>query len=167
MKIYLYDKNTNIFLSESTAQKNPKRPGEFLFPKNSTIICPPAVRQNQAAVFNGVSWDIVDDYRGELQINKITKEVSEITETGRLSENFILYSEYLKSDEYKAELKEQELEAKRAEICDKMNIIDKKRIRAACEPSVRDNLTGETWLEYYNKKMAELRQQLLEVRNVD
>lgn len=167
MKIYIYDKNTNLFLYEADAQKNPKRQGEFLFPKNSTVVTPPSVKKNQVAVFNGVSWDIAEDYRGELQISRITKEVSEVSAIGKLSGDYVLYSEYLKSDEYKEELKRQELEEKIAEISDEMNSVDKKRIRAICEPSVKDSATGETWLDYYNNKMAELRQKLSEVGYVD
>ena len=38
--------------------------------------------------------------------------------------------------------------------------LDKKRIRAICEPSIKDETTGETWLEYYNTQISDLRKQL-------
>ncbi len=42
----------------------------------------------------------------------------------------------------------------------KIRDIDLKRIRAICEPSVKDSTTGETWLEHYNAQILELREQL-------
>lgn len=38
--------------------------------------------------------------------------------------------------------------------------LDSKRIRAICEPSIKDELTGETWLDYYNNQVAVLREEL-------
>ena len=41
--------------------------------------------------------------------------------------------------------------------------LDKKRIRAICEPQIKDNQTGETWLEYYNLQIINLRQELADI----
>ena len=38
--------------------------------------------------------------------------------------------------------------------------LDKKRIRAICEPSIKDTTTGETWLEYYNSQIETIREQI-------
>lgn len=58
-------------------------------------------------------------------------------------------------------LKQEESEARRIEhIKLELNDIDSKRIRAVCENTVKDSETGETWLEYYNAKAAELRESL-------
>lgn len=38
--------------------------------------------------------------------------------------------------------------------------LDKKRIRAICENEVKDNSSGQTWLEFYNNKIQELRSRL-------
>jgi len=38
--------------------------------------------------------------------------------------------------------------------------LDSKRIRAICENEVKDAETGETWLDFYNNKVKELRTQL-------
>lgn len=38
--------------------------------------------------------------------------------------------------------------------------LDKKRIRAICEPSIKDATTGETWLEYYNSQIETIRKQI-------
>ena len=40
-----------------------------------------------------------------------------------------------------------------------LDYLDKKRIRAICEPeTVRDD--GKTWLEYYNEQISILREEL-------
>lgn len=163
MKIYIYDRETKEFLWEAVPQKHPKKEGEYLFPPNSTIIAPPEISSNKIVLFNGKFWDIEDDYRGELQINIVTKEISEISKWGKLDNNFILYSEYLKSDDYKSDLRKQELNNKKAEILAQIKQIDEKRIRAICEPSIKDEKSGLSWLDYYNSQMQELRSKLKEV----
>lgn len=47
-----------------------------------------------------------------------------------------------------------------ANIQSKIDALDIKRIRAIAEPSVKDETTGQTWLEYYTQQIAELRAQL-------
>ena len=42
--------------------------------------------------------------------------------------------------------------------------MDKKRIRAICEPSVKDESTGETWLDYYNNQVVAIRVQIQELK---
>lgn len=42
--------------------------------------------------------------------------------------------------------------------------LDLKRIRAVCEPSIKNENTGETWLEYYNSQIFEKREQLQELQ---
>lgn len=44
------------------------------------------------------------------------------------------------------------------EIQDELDAIDKKRIRALAEPSLKDENT--TWLEYYNTQVTQLRTEL-------
>ena len=41
-----------------------------------------------------------------------------------------------------------------------LNELDKKRIRAICEDEIKDTSTGQTWLEFYNKKVVELRNKI-------
>ena len=164
MKIYIYDKNTKEFLTEVVPQKHPKKQKEYLYPPNSTFVAPPDTRKNQIAVFNGQGWNIEDDYRGELQINLLNKEVSQINKIGKLDKDCILYSEYLQSDDYKSDLKKEELNNRKSEILSQIKRLDEKRIRAICEPSVKDSSCGLTWLEYYNSQIQELRSRLKEVQ---
>lgn len=41
--------------------------------------------------------------------------------------------------------------------------LDKKRIRAGFEPSVKDESTGQTWLEYYTRQIREIRTKISEL----
>lgn len=51
-----------------------------------------------------------------------------------------------------------------AKIQEELFLLDQKRIRAVCEPELKDAQEGETWLEYYNFKIFELRKQLSELQ---
>lgn len=50
---------------------------------------------------------------------------------------------------------------RRAEIYQELDALDKKRIRAIAEPSLKDE--NSTWLEFYNLQIAELRDELLKI----
>ncbi len=45
------------------------------------------------------------------------------------------------------------------EILIELAELDKKRIRALCEDEVKDEATGETWIDYYNKQINILREE--------
>ena len=42
----------------------------------------------------------------------------------------------------------------------KLNELDVKRIRAVCENEVKNSETGQTWLDYYNEQVCQLREKL-------
>lgn len=46
------------------------------------------------------------------------------------------------------------------EIYEELEQLDKKRIRAICEDEIRNERTGETWLDFYNVRINELRLEL-------
>ncbi len=46
------------------------------------------------------------------------------------------------------------------EIETELEELDKKRIRAVCEDELKDSKTGETWLDYYNAQIYDLRVEL-------
>ncbi len=41
-----------------------------------------------------------------------------------------------------------------------LNELDVKRIRAVCENEVKNSETGQTWLDYYNEQVFQLREKL-------
>lgn len=53
---------------------------------------------------------------------------------------------------------ERERQSKRIKIEEELKFLDEKRIRAVCEPSMKDENT--TWLEYYNQEVYKLREKL-------
>lgn len=46
------------------------------------------------------------------------------------------------------------------EINEKLSVLDLKRIRAVCEDEIRNEKTGETWLDFYNSQIYDLRTKL-------
>lgn len=53
-----------------------------------------------------------------------------------------------------------ETATRKDELMTELNELDNKRIRAMCENSVKDEETGETWLDYYNNRIIEVRNEL-------
>jgi len=64
MKIYHYHPEYKIYLGSSDADPSPLEPGVFLIPAYATELEPPEYSEGKVSVFDGTSWDIVDDYRG-------------------------------------------------------------------------------------------------------
>lgn len=59
------------------------------------------------------------------------------------------------------EIKEEEKQQKKQELQIQIEELDKKRIRAVCEPSMKTST--QSWLEFYNEQVAELRQVMAEL----
>lgn len=64
------------------------------------------------------------------------------------------------SDESKAKVLAQENAMRKTQLEVQLEELDKKSIRAMREPSVKDESTGQTWLEFYNAQILDLRAQL-------
>jgi hypothetical protein len=64
MKIYNYHPEYKHFIGVSIADESPLEPGVWLIPAQATDIEPPTCDSNQIQIFNGTSWDIVEDQRG-------------------------------------------------------------------------------------------------------
>lgn len=64
MKIYNYHPDYKYFYCESEADPSPLEPGVFLIPAHATDIEPPTCESNQIQIFNGTSWNIIEDKRG-------------------------------------------------------------------------------------------------------
>ena len=64
MKAYSFDPSTGEYIGECVAQESPKEKGVYLLPANSTDVAPSAAGDNESAVWDGVLWTIVDDFRG-------------------------------------------------------------------------------------------------------
>lgn len=64
------------------------------------------------------------------------------------------------TDEYKAKIDATEKAEKIRDLQLQISELDRKRIRAMCEPSIKDETTGQTWLEYYTLQIKELREKI-------
>lgn len=55
------------------------------------------------------------------------------------------------------------INVRKANLQAQIDELDKKSIRALREPSVKDESTGQTWLEFYNAQIQDLREQLASI----
>ena len=143
---------------------------------------PPITKDNEVAIWSGNDWVIESDFRGQTQINIETREVSKIDYIGDVKSGFQKVTEEIANDilqfpdkykqidnqlvdisgteEYRQYLHEKEIAVRKSQIESELLELDSKRIRAICEPSIKDESTGETWLDYYNNQVAVLREEL-------
>lgn len=178
---YSYNTEENAFSGKFPAIKNPRRQTEFLLPAMATFKEPPNTKENEIAIWNGEDWQIESDFRGELQVNIETKEVSTIEYIGSIKQGFQKITDKTAEDikidpdkfkkiknvlvniseteEYRALIQAREIANRKTKIERELFELDSKRIRAICEPSLKDKDTGETWLDYYNKQVSLLRKE--------
>jgi hypothetical protein len=64
MKIYHYHPDYKTYLGSSDADESPLEPGLFLIPAHATDTEPPTCTECKIPVFDGTSWDTIDDCRG-------------------------------------------------------------------------------------------------------
>ena len=103
MYIYNYDRDTKEYTGSSLAIEDPvesKKQGGFvpLIPSCSTTLEPPIAQENEVAVFDNNNWVIKPDYRGQKQVEKATKEISEIKDIGIPSDEYQLVSDAMAED---------------------------------------------------------------------
>ena len=179
---YSYNSENKAFVGKYPAIKNPRRQSEYLLPAMATFKAPPETKKNEVAIWSNTDWIVEADFRGELQVNIETKEISTIDYVGFIKAGFQKVTEVVANEiqlhpekfkkietslvdisdteEYKNFLKEQEAAIRKSKIEEQLLELDSKRIRAICEPSIKDEITGETWLDYYNNQVTKLRKEL-------
>ena len=64
------------------------------------------------------------------------------------------------TEEYKAKVLAEKNAVRKTELQSQIDELDRKRIRALAEPSIKDETSGQTWLECYNSQIAGLREQI-------
>ena len=52
MKIYLFNRETGVYLGEDFADEAPMKLGGYILPPDATTIAPPAIERGQIVVFN-------------------------------------------------------------------------------------------------------------------
>ena len=96
--VYAYDANTREFLGTTQAQESPLETGVVLMPANSTAIQPPALRENQAALWNGAIWDVVADLRGTVYYDADGKQYTQ-NQLGELPDGALLEKPVIEVEE--------------------------------------------------------------------
>ena len=66
----------------------------------------------------------------------------------------------IKNPNYQKEKTTKELKNKIEKLKLQLEELDKKRIRAVCENTIKEEETNQTWLDFYNKEAAEIRQKI-------
>lgn len=64
------------------------------------------------------------------------------------------------TQEYKDKIAQEQNAAKKIDLLSQIEELDKKRIRAIAEPSIKDEATGQTYLEFYTAQIQDLRAQI-------
>lgn len=98
MNLYNFDPNTKEYLMTTIASADPmetKIKGEFipLVPAYATLVEPPKTGENEAAVFNGTTWEIKKDFRVSHKICDENFNIKDITEIGEIEENYLITTE--------------------------------------------------------------------------
>lgn len=102
----------------------------------------------------------------DIQNIEIAKDIySNIQEYGN---DYYLYGngEFVLNPDYPNVLAENEKRIRIAEIKLELETIDKQKIRAITETEIKDETTGETWLDHYNNKAKGLREELHELESI-
>lgn len=64
------------------------------------------------------------------------------------------------TEEYLAKKQEEFRQSRIMDLKTEIAELDKKRIRAICEPEIKDEASGQTWLDYYNEQILAKRTEL-------
>ena len=64
MKIYNYHSEYKTYTGSSLADESPLEPGVFLIPADATQLEPPSFSGNEIPIFNGTSWEIIENCCG-------------------------------------------------------------------------------------------------------
>ena len=79
--------------------------------------------------------------------------------------NIYEHLNYVESEEeFNKRTEQNEIQNQINRLNAEINDLDIKRIRAVCEPSIKDEETGETWLDYYNNLVIAIREQINTLR---
>ena len=94
--------------------------------------------------------------------NELPKKFYNLDKSVYTEDEYVLDGEeyVLKDEEWERKQAEKEQIKKIEIIKSKLKELDNKRIRAICEDEVKDEKTGQTWLEYYNIQVQALREEL-------
>lgn len=107
----------------------------------------------------------MDGYKELVEIEKPVKSRKYSITYTETEEQITEVLKYLESDaEYKIRKANEELQSEIDSYESYIKDLDFKRIRAISEPEIKDELTGETWLDFYNSQIIAYRKQIQELK---
>ncbi|MBQ8669076.1 hypothetical protein IJ472_04805 [bacterium] len=119
----------------------------YIFVENDTIQnCGNCPQINEEVMNIEVSKDVYDSY--------IEDSLRYIFSNGKI----------IKNPNYENDKQKQFIKERIEEIYENLNTLDIKRIRAVCEDEIKDEKSGETWLDYYNSQIYDLRVELASLK---
>lgn len=84
------------------------------------------------------------------------------------AEGYLIYDpiqdDIIINSNFNAEQKQRNIVQQIKNYENKLEELDKKRVRAICEPSIKDEETQETWLDFYNFQVVEIREKILNLK---
>ncbi|MBO6272121.1 hypothetical protein J6O48_05005 [bacterium] len=135
------------FINESTIELPPKNKGSVVNYNNN----------ERLLIADGYKPLIKDEniISGRLYSKSYTQDETNIYE----------HLNYIESEEdFNKRTEQIEIQNQINRLNAEINELDIKRIRAVCEPSIKDEETGETWLDYYNNLVIAIREQINTLR---
>lgn len=81
---YNYNSTTGEYIGTDTACAYPREPENYVPPANATFVVPPHIETGKTAVWNGTTWELKDDHRGEVwysTVDQTKHEIKELTES--------------------------------------------------------------------------------------
>ncbi|MBR1625512.1 MAG: hypothetical protein IJ681_00040 [Bacteroidales bacterium] len=119
---------------------------------------------NKGSIFN-YDLDIEamtnDGYKPVIQAERPDNDRNYFITYAESNENITEIITYLETEkEYQNRKNNENIQLDIDLLNSQIRDIDLKRIRAICEPSIKDETTGETWLHYYNSQILDLRNQI-------
>ncbi len=113
-----------------------------------------------------------DKINGCGQCMQLTEGVKNIEVSSEIFENFInnnlLYiykdDKIVPNPNYENDKQNEFIQQRINEIHTELETLDTKRIRAVCEDEIKNESTGETWLDFYNGQVYDLRVELASLK---
>ena len=131
------------------------------FINESTIELPPKNKGSVVNYNNNERLLIADGYKPLIKYENIISGRLYSKSYTQDETNIYEHINYIESEEDFIKRTEQnEIQNQINRLNAEINDLDIKRIRAVCEPSIKDEETGETWLEYYNNIVIAIRLQI-------
>ena len=161
MLIFIWNSETKDYLRTQEAQRNPKRPTDYLMPANSTTEQIPNIGANEVIIWGGEHWKVEPDYRGQYMVDSnmypelvqdfgelpegyviITPEQIQLLQEKGTNYFIISDSELVKNPNY-----EKEEEEKEKERIAKLNMTKYDFFKYVCQPY---NVTYQQLVSFVN-----------------